>query len=148
MERGIYYLSIGIIGTTITPWMQFYLQSSIAEKGSRRKTTSVEARCNLRLLHHDIISFFIIVTCATILFQKASGSTRLRSALALKPFAEIMPLCCLRFHLRMPRSWARSLCPRFGILHLRGDGWEAASIIVQGSSPVHGHLYHDDRSRP
>jgi Mn2+/Fe2+ NRAMP family transporter len=26
-------MDVGVIGTTITPWMQFYLQSSIVEKG-------------------------------------------------------------------------------------------------------------------
>ena len=27
------YMVIGVVGTTIAPWMQFYLQSSIVEKG-------------------------------------------------------------------------------------------------------------------
>src|SRR3954447_4531676 len=31
------YMAIGIVGTTIAPWMQFYLQSSIVEKGIRVK---------------------------------------------------------------------------------------------------------------
>jgi len=82
-------LSIGIIGTTITPWMQFYLQSSIAEKGIRKeeyKASRIEVLIGCSIT--DIISFFIIVTCATTLFpygiriHEAS-----EAALALKPLA-------------------------------------------------------------
>jgi NRAMP (natural resistance-associated macrophage protein)-like metal ion transporter len=82
-------LSIAIIGTTITPWMQFYLQSSIAEKGITKEHYKVSrldviAGC----FFTDIISFFIIVTCGTLLFphglrvQEAS-----EAALALRPLA-------------------------------------------------------------
>ncbi len=82
-------LSIAIIGTTITPWMQFYLQSSIAEKGIDRENykasrLDVIIGCSIT----DIVSFFIIVTCATTLFplgiriHEAS-----EAALALRPLA-------------------------------------------------------------
>ena len=38
VEREAYiYMAIGVVGTTIAPWMQFYLQSSIVEKGIRVK---------------------------------------------------------------------------------------------------------------
>ncbi|MEW6108646.1 MAG: Nramp family divalent metal transporter [Nitrospirota bacterium] len=63
------YLSIAIIGTTITPWMQFYLQSSIAEKGIKKeeyKATKLDVILGCSIT--DIIAFFIIVTCATTLF--------------------------------------------------------------------------------
>ena len=33
LESGYLYMVIGVVGTTITPWMQFYLQSTIVEKG-------------------------------------------------------------------------------------------------------------------
>src|SRR5467141_3522986 len=32
-EQAYLYMVIGVVGTTIAPWMQFYLQSSIVEKG-------------------------------------------------------------------------------------------------------------------
>ena len=82
-------MSIGIIGTTITPWMQFYLQSSIAEKGIKKEDykasrLDVIFGCSIT----DIISFFIIVTCATILFPKGIRVNEAsEAALALKPFA-------------------------------------------------------------
>jgi len=33
LESGYLYMVVGLIGTTITPWMQFYLQSAIVQKG-------------------------------------------------------------------------------------------------------------------
>lgn len=82
-------LSIAIIGTTITPWMQFYLQSSIAEKGIKKEEykasrLDVFIGCSIT----DIISFFIIVTCATTLFPLGLRINEAsEAALALKPLA-------------------------------------------------------------
>jgi len=82
-------LTIAIIGTTITPWMQFYLQSSIAEKGIKKKDygasrLDVVLGCSIT----DIISFFIIVTCATVLFPAGIRINEAsEAAMALKPFA-------------------------------------------------------------
>lgn len=82
-------LSIAIIGTTITPWMQFYLQSSIAEKGIKNKDykasrLDVIIGCSIT----DIISFFIIVTCGTLLFPYGIRiNEAAEAALALKPLA-------------------------------------------------------------
>src|SRR5437867_5644902 len=36
-QQAYLYMAIGIVGTTIAPWMQFYLQSSIVEKGVTRR---------------------------------------------------------------------------------------------------------------
>ena len=82
-------LSIGIIGTTITPWMQFYLQSSIAEKGIRKeeyKASRLDVLIGCSIT--DIISFFIIVTCATTLFPYGIRINEAsEAAMALKPLA-------------------------------------------------------------
>lgn len=82
-------LAIAIIGTTITPWMQFYLQSSIAEKGIKIENYSVSrAEIFAGSSITDIISFFIIVTCATTLFASGVRITEAsEAAVALKPFA-------------------------------------------------------------
>jgi NRAMP (natural resistance-associated macrophage protein)-like metal ion transporter len=80
---------IGVIGTTITPWMQFYLQSSIVEKGIRAqdyKYSRVEVI--LGCIMTDVIAFFIIVSCAATLF--AAGvtiSSAADAAIALEPLA-------------------------------------------------------------
>jgi NRAMP (natural resistance-associated macrophage protein)-like metal ion transporter len=82
-------LSIAIIGTTITPWMQFYLQSSIAEKGIKKEQykasrLDVIIGCSIT----DIISFFVIVTCGALLFPHGIRVNEAsEAALALKPLA-------------------------------------------------------------
>jgi Mn2+/Fe2+ NRAMP family transporter len=82
-------MSIAIIGTTITPWMQFYLQSSIAEKGITKEhykasRLDVVIGCSMT----NIISFFIIVTCGTLLFPYGIRINEAsEAALALRPLA-------------------------------------------------------------
>jgi Mn2+/Fe2+ NRAMP family transporter len=82
-------MSIAIIGTTITPWMQFYLQSSIAEKGISKEhykasQLDVVIGCSIT----DIISFFIIITCGTLLFPYGIRINEAsEAALALRPLA-------------------------------------------------------------
>ena len=82
-------LSIAIIGTTITSWMQFYLQSSIAEKGIKKEHYKA-SRLDVIIgcLITDIISFFIIVTCGTLLFPHGVRvNEAAEAAMALRPLA-------------------------------------------------------------
>lgn len=89
MEPEYMLLMVAIIGTTITPWMQFFLQSSIAEKGIRKRhyyitRFDVISGC----LITDIVAFFIIVACATLLFPAGIRIDEAsEAALALKPLA-------------------------------------------------------------
>jgi Mn2+/Fe2+ NRAMP family transporter len=89
MDPEFMMLGIAIIGTTITPWMQFYLQSSIAEKGIKKEMIKL-SRIDVvsGCLITDIIAFFIIVACATTLFPKGIRiADASEAALALRPFA-------------------------------------------------------------
>ena len=82
-------LSIAIIGTTITPWMQFYLQSSIAEKGIKKEHYKV-SRLDVIAggFITNIVAFFIIVTCATTLFPNGIRINEAQeAAIALRPLA-------------------------------------------------------------
>ena len=59
---------IAVIGTTIAPWMQFYLQSSIVEKGITEK----EYRASrwdviVGCLFAVLVAWFIVVVCAATL---------------------------------------------------------------------------------
>ncbi|MGH7728837.1 MAG: Nramp family divalent metal transporter [Vulcanimicrobiaceae bacterium] len=61
--------AIGVIGTTISPWMQFYIQSAVVEKGVRIKEypysrLDVVSGCVIT----DVIAFFIIVSSAATIF--------------------------------------------------------------------------------
>jgi Mn2+/Fe2+ NRAMP family transporter len=60
---------IGLVGTTITPWMQFYLQASIVEKGiSQRQYALARWDVILGCIMTDVVAFFIIVSCAATLY--------------------------------------------------------------------------------
>lgn len=86
---GYALLSIAIIGTTITPWMQFYLQSSIVEKGIEKDNYgATRLDVIVGCLITDIVSFFIIVTCGATLFPSGIRITDAAEAsMALAPLA-------------------------------------------------------------
>ena len=63
------YMTIAVIGTTITPWMQFYLQSSIVEKGvTVRQYKATRLDVTVGSIFTDIVAWFIVVVCAATLF--------------------------------------------------------------------------------
>lgn len=67
-DAGYFFTMIGVIGTTITPWMQFYLQSTLIEKGITLKDyDNTKWEVGLGCIATDVISFFIIVACAVTL---------------------------------------------------------------------------------
>jgi Mn2+/Fe2+ NRAMP family transporter len=81
---------VGLIGTTITPWMQFYLQASIVEKGiDERHYALTRWDVILGCIVTDVIAFFIVVACAATIFKSGHGEIKDagEAALALKPFA-------------------------------------------------------------
>jgi NRAMP (natural resistance-associated macrophage protein)-like metal ion transporter len=81
---------IGLVGTTITPWMQFYLQASIVEKGIGKKQYSL-SRLDVILgcIITDVIAFFIVLACAATLYRSGIHNITDASdaAAALKPLA-------------------------------------------------------------
>ncbi|MFI5108265.1 MAG: Nramp family divalent metal transporter [Terriglobales bacterium] len=84
------YMVIGVVGTTIAPWMQFYLQASIVEKGiTPRQYGASRLDVISGCVFTDIVAWFIIVACAATLF--AHGMFEIRNgadaAQALKPLA-------------------------------------------------------------
>jgi len=63
------YMVIGVVGTTIAPWMQFYLQASIVEKGvTRRQYRTSRLDVITGCIFTDIVAWFIIVACAATLY--------------------------------------------------------------------------------
>jgi NRAMP (natural resistance-associated macrophage protein)-like metal ion transporter len=68
-DKSYVYMTVGVIGTTITPWMQFYLQSSIVEKGvSIRQYKATRLDVIVGSVFTDIVAWFIVVACAATLF--------------------------------------------------------------------------------
>jgi NRAMP (natural resistance-associated macrophage protein)-like metal ion transporter len=83
-------LVIGLVGTTITPWMQFYLQASIVEKGiGKRQYALSRWDVILGCIVTDVIAFFIVVACAATLYKDSifNISDAADAAMALKPLA-------------------------------------------------------------
>ena len=60
---------IAIIGTTISPWMQFYIQAAVVDKGVREEQYGA-SRIDVvsGAIFTDIIAFFIIVCCAATIY--------------------------------------------------------------------------------
>src|ERR1700733_8072876 len=82
---------IAMVGTSIAPWMQFYLQSAIVEKGITAKEY-VQSRVEVVVgcILTDVVAFFIVVSCATAIW--AHGPRDINdaadAAVALKPFGQ------------------------------------------------------------
>jgi len=84
------YMTVGVVGTTIAPWMQFYLQASIVEKGVTAKQygasrLDVVAGC----VFTDVVAWFIIVSCAATLYVHGFRDIKdaADAANALRPLA-------------------------------------------------------------
>ena len=81
---------VGLIGTTITPWMQFYLQASLVEKGITERQWAMSrwdmiVGCSVT----DIVAFLIVVACGATLFAKGIHdiADAADAAVALRPLA-------------------------------------------------------------
>ena len=84
------YMVIGVVGTTIAPWMQFYLQSSIVEKGvTRRQYKASQLDVIVGCIFTDVVAWFIIVACAATLYVHGVRDIRdaADAAQSLRPLA-------------------------------------------------------------
>jgi len=108
------YTAIGIVGTTIAPWMQFYLQSSIVEKGIRVKDYAA-SRLDVIVgsLFTDIVAWFIIVACAATLWLHGMRDLNLPSdaAEAMRPLAGDYAFILFAFGLFNASLFAASILP-------------------------------------
>jgi len=109
------YLSmvLGIVGTTIAPWMQFYMQSSVIEKGIklehyRYEVLDVVVGC----LATIIVAFFIMVSCAATLNVNGVVINEAQdAALALKPFAGAFASQLFAFGLFVASVFSATILP-------------------------------------
>jgi NRAMP (natural resistance-associated macrophage protein)-like metal ion transporter len=143
-EPGYIYMLIGMVGTTIAPWMQFYLQAAVVEKGvtaKEYKKSRIEVIVGCFMT--SVIAFFIIVACAGAIYSVRPRDIQDASeaALGLKPFGEyafllfsaglfnasIFAACIL------PLSTAYSVC--------EGLGFEAGVSKRMKDAPIFYSLY-------
>jgi len=118
-------MAVGIIGTTIAPWMQFYLQSSVVDKGLKAEDyayTRIDIIAGSFTV--NIVAFFIIMLCAVTLFQNGIRiETAKDAAQALAPLAGAYCTWLFAFGLLnaslfaasiLPLSTAYTICEAFG----------------------------------
>jgi Mn2+/Fe2+ NRAMP family transporter len=89
-QQSYLYMAIGVVGTTIAPWMQFYLQSSVVEKGvTRRQYKASRLDVVVGCIFTDVVAWFIIVACAATLYVHGHHDIRdaADGAQALRPLA-------------------------------------------------------------
>ena len=119
---------IGLVGTTIAPWMQFYLQASIVEKGIKIEDYKF-ARFDVVLgsVAVHIVAFFIILVCAETLFKHGVQiETAKDAALSLKPLAGKYCTFLFAFGLVNASLFSASILPlSTTYLICEGLGWEA-----------------------
>ena len=116
---------LGIVGTTIAPWMQFYMQSAVIEKRIKIEDYKfVVADVIIGCIATVVVAFFIIVACAATLHQNGIVINEARdAAIALKPFAGIFASQLFAFGLFvasvvsatiLPLATAFYVCEAFG----------------------------------
>ena len=89
-QSGYIAMMVAVIGTTISPWMQFYMQSSVVEKGTNVKQLGASrADVIVGSFFTDIVGWFIVVACAATLFVHGLGAIQVPAdaAEAMKPLA-------------------------------------------------------------
>ena len=127
MDKAYILMMMGIVGTTIAPWMQFYQQSSVVEKGISIKDYKY-ARLDVIIggIIVSVVAVFIMISCAATLFKNGIRiETAKDAALALKPLAGKYCSALFAFGLLnaslfsamiLPLATAYSVC--------EGLGWE------------------------
>jgi len=84
-------LLIGMVGTSIAPWMQFYLQASVVEKGiTEREYAESRIEVIVGCVTMVVIAFFIIVACAGAIWAHGPRDIEdaAQAAQALRPFGQ------------------------------------------------------------
>jgi NRAMP (natural resistance-associated macrophage protein)-like metal ion transporter len=113
-NKAYIYMAVGVVGTTIAPWMQFYLQSSIVEKGVAVKDYSA-SRLDVIVgcFFTDLIAWFIIVACAATLFVHGMGAIQVAAdaAEAMRPLAGDYAFVLFAFGLFNASLFAASILP-------------------------------------
>jgi NRAMP (natural resistance-associated macrophage protein)-like metal ion transporter len=133
------YLTIlvGIIGTTIAPWMQFYIQSAVVEKGITVKDyTYTKYDVILGSFMVNLVAVFIVISCAaTLHVHGIKVDSAKEAALALGPLAgpwasTLFAIGLLNASLFsasiLPLSTAYFLCEAFGIEAGVDKSWREA----------------------
>lgn len=133
-------LTMGLIGTTIAPWMQFYMQSAVIEKGLSLKDYRYEKwDVVLGAVATVTVAFFIMVACAATLNKAGIQINEAKdAAAALRPLAG--PLASVFFAIGLfvasifsatilPLATAFYFCETFGLEAGLNKTWKQAPVF-------------------
>jgi NRAMP (natural resistance-associated macrophage protein)-like metal ion transporter len=144
-DKAYVYMAIGMIGTTIAPWMQFYLQSSIVEKGvSNKNFFAMRLDVTVGSLFQDVVAWFIVVACAATLFVHGMGAIQVASdaAEAMRPLAGDYAFILFAFGLLNASVFAASILPLSTAYTVcEGLGMESGVDKSPSEAPVFYWLY-------
>ena len=129
LDRGFLTMAVGVIGTTIAPWMQFYLQSSVVDKGLKAEDyqyTRMDVIFGSIMV--NVVAFFIIMLCAITLFQNGVKIESARDAAqALAPLAGEYCSWLFAFGLLNASLFAASILPiSTSYTICEAFGWESS----------------------
>jgi Mn2+/Fe2+ NRAMP family transporter len=139
------FMVIGVVGTTIAPWMQFYLQSSVVEKGvTKRGYNASRLDVITGCVFTDIVAWFIIVACAATLYTHGFRDIRYAAdaAQALRPLAGDYAYILFAVGLFNASLFAASILPLSTAYTVcEGLGFESGVGMKFGEAPVFYWLY-------
>lgn len=135
---------VAVVGTTITPWGQFFIQSYVVDKGLRAdELPYARADVYVGAFLTDFISFFIIVACAATIWAKHGAITdAAQAAQALGPLAGRFASALFAFGLLnasllgaavLPLTSSYATCETFG--------WEAGIDKTPREAPAFFTLF-------
>jgi Mn2+/Fe2+ NRAMP family transporter len=135
---------VTLVGTTIAPWMQFYLQSAIVEKGVRQEDYPL-SRLDVVIgcIVTDVVAFFIVLACGATIF-KAGGriETAGDAAMALRPLAGKWASVLFAFGLFNASLFAASILPLSTSYYVcEAFGWESGIDRRREDAPQFYFLY-------
>jgi Mn2+/Fe2+ NRAMP family transporter len=144
-KTGQLYMIIGLVGTTIAPWMQFYLQAAVVEKGIKADNY-LHSRLDVVIgcILVSVVAYFIIVACAATVFT--SGHQQIRgaadAAMALEPLAGRAASALFAIGLCNASLFAASILPLATAYTVcEGLGFESGIDKRPHEAPVFYSLY-------
>ncbi len=139
------YMTVGVIGTTITPWMQFYLQSSIVDKGvTVRQYKATRLDVIVGSIFTDVVAWFIVVVCAATLFVHGMRDIHVPAdaAEAMRPIAGDYAFILFAAGLFNASLFAASILPLSTAYTVcEGLGFESGLDRTWKQAPVFYWLY-------
>ena len=144
-DQAYLFMVIGIVGTTIAPWMQFYLQASVVEKGvTKRGYGASRLDVITGCVFTDVVAWFIIVACAATLYIHGFRDIKYAAdaAQALRPFAGDYAYILFAVGLFNASLFAASILPLSTAYTVcEGLGFESGVGLKFGEAPVFYWLY-------